>query len=59
VVGERRFVGYGFSRFGVDYNRLLAAEITRGGGPAATFGDPGDTAAGTNPSRAYRIYRLR
>jgi hypothetical protein len=60
VVGERRFVGYGLTTFGVDYNRLLAAELERHGGPVAVFGDPGAApAGGTNPTRAYRIYRLR
>src|SRR5436190_9574041 len=34
MVGERRFVGYGFSRFGGDYNRILAAHLERNG-PAA------------------------
>jgi hypothetical protein len=60
VVGERRFVGYGFTTFGVDYNRLLASEITRHGGPVGVFGDTSATpGAGTNPSRTYRVYRLR
>jgi hypothetical protein len=60
VVGERRFVGYGFTTFGVDYNRLLGSELRRRGGPVAVFGDPGAAPeAGTNPSRAYRVYRLR
>jgi hypothetical protein len=60
VVGERRFVGYGLTTFGGDYNRLLASDLQRHGGPVAVFGDTGASpAAGTNPSRAYRIYRLR
>ncbi|HMI69823.1 MAG TPA: hypothetical protein VK510_07490 [Solirubrobacteraceae bacterium] len=60
VVGKRRFVGYGTTTFGADYNRLLAGEITGSGAPVATFGDPSKPAAGgTNPSEAYRIYRLR
>jgi hypothetical protein len=60
VVGQRRFVGYGLTTFGVDYNRLLGSELQRHGGPVAVFGDSAaPAAAGTNPSRAYRIYRLR
>jgi hypothetical protein len=59
VEGERRFVGYGFTHFGVDYNRLLAEELASRGGPARVFGTLGSPAAGTNPSRAYKVYRLR
>jgi hypothetical protein len=59
IVGDRRFVGYGYTTFGVDYNRLLASDLERNP-PAAAFGDPRATpAGGTNPSRAYRVYRLR
>lgn len=58
IVGERRFHGYGFARFGVDYNRLLAGEIRRRGPAVAVLGEPGTEASGTTPSRAYRFYRL-
>jgi hypothetical protein len=59
IVSRRRFVGYGFGTFGVNYNKLLGAEIRRRGGPVATFSTPGPAAAGTNPSRSYAIYRLK
>jgi hypothetical protein len=59
VVGDRRFVGYGYSHFGVDYNRLLASYLHVNGGAIETFGNPkAEPAGGTNPSRTYRIYRL-
>ncbi len=57
IVSERRFDGYGFERFGGDYNHLLAARIQREGGPVATFG-AGPAAAGTNPSTAFAVYEL-
>jgi hypothetical protein len=60
IVGDRRFVGYGFTRFGVDYNQLLASFLRSHGGPVAVFGDPAAPApGGTNPTRAYSVYRLR
>lgn len=58
IIGQRSFPGYGFSGFGVDYNRLLSRFIHADGPPVATFGDPGATAGGTNPTEAYRVYRL-
>jgi hypothetical protein len=59
VVGQRRFDGYGFTTFGVDYNRLLASFLERRA-PVASFGERGQApAAGTNPTRDYRIYGLR
>jgi hypothetical protein len=58
VVSGRRFDGYGFQRFGGDYNRLLDARIKREGGPVATFGDD-NLAAGTNPSTSFAIYDLQ
>lgn len=58
VVSGRRFAGYGFQRFGDDYNRLLGARITREGAPVATFGD-NRRAAGTNPSTSFAIYDLQ
>jgi hypothetical protein len=58
VVGERRFVGYGFRSFGGDYNRILGAWLERRP-PVATFGTPGTPAAGENPTRAYRVYDVR
>jgi hypothetical protein len=57
VVDKRRFVGYRYELFGVDYNRLLAAWIRRNGAPVASFGD-GARLAGTNPSTSYEIYRV-
>jgi hypothetical protein len=59
VVGQRRFVGYGYTTFGADYNRLLASYLERRG-PVAAFGDRRQApAAGTNATRDYRIYDLR
>jgi hypothetical protein len=60
VVGDRKFVGYGYTRFGVDYNRVLASFIHSHGGPVATFGDPkAPIPGGSNPTRVYRVYQLR
>lgn len=58
VLSGRRFDGYGFQRFGGDYNLLLAARIEREGGPVATFGDDA-LAAGTNPSTSFAVYDLQ
>jgi hypothetical protein len=58
IVSGRRFDGYGFQRFGGDYNRLLGARIKREGGPVATFGDS-SLAAGTNPSTSFAVYDLQ
>jgi hypothetical protein len=59
VVENRRYVGYRYELFGVDYNRAFARWIRRNGGPVATFGD---TAAarpgGTNPPTSFEIYRI-
>jgi hypothetical protein len=57
VVSARRFDGYGFSYFGGDYNRLLAARIKREGPPVAKFGSSGP-AGGTNPATYFEIYEL-
>ncbi len=57
IVDQRRFVGYRYEYFGVDYNRLLAAWIHRNGPPVATFGD-GNRTAGTNPPTTFEIYRV-
>jgi hypothetical protein len=57
VIDQRRFSGYRFERFGVDYNRLFARWLTRGGPPVATFGGP-PRVGGTNPSNFYTVYRI-
>jgi len=57
VVSARRFDGYGYSCFGEDYNRLLAARIEREGPPVARFGS-GLPAAGTNAATVFEVYRL-
>lgn len=57
VIDQRRFSGYRFKRFGVDYNRLFARWLTRGG-PVATFGGL-PRVGGTNPSNFYTVYRIR
>ncbi len=57
VIDQRRFSGYRFERFGVDYNRLFAKWLTRGGPPVATFGGP-PRVGGTNPSNFYTVYRI-
>lgn len=58
VIDQRRFSGYRFERFGVDYNRLFANWLTRGGAPVASFGGP-PRVGGTNPSNFYTVYRIR
>lgn len=58
VISRRRFDGYGYERFGVDYNRPFAAWISGGRDPVATFGN-GIRQGGTNPSSSYAIYRIR
>ncbi|MGN6257820.1 MAG: hypothetical protein ACTHN3_08745 [Solirubrobacterales bacterium] len=57
VVSRRRFDGYGFSYFGGDYNRLLAARIEREGPPVARFGSGGPV-GGTNPPTYFEVYEL-
>jgi hypothetical protein len=57
VVSGRNFDGYGFHRFGEDYNRLLAARIEREGPPVARFGS-GPAVEGTNPATTFAVYRL-
>ena len=57
VIDQRRFTGYRFERFGVDYNRLFARWLTRGGAPVASFGGP-PRVGGTNPSNFYTVYRI-
>ncbi len=58
VVGRHSFQGYSARSFGVDYNRLLAAYIRRDGPPVARFGGSAPPQGGTNPARAYSVYRL-
>jgi hypothetical protein len=57
IVDKRRFVGYRYELFGIDYNRPLADWIHRNGPPVASFGD-GGRVAGTNPSTTFEIYRV-
>ncbi len=57
VISKRRFDGYGFERFGDDYNGLLGDWVRRNGGPVASFGDGAD-AAGTNPSTSFAVYEV-
>jgi hypothetical protein len=57
VIDQRRFSGYVFERFGVDYNRLFGRWLTRAGAPVATFGGP-PRVGGTNPSNFYTVYRI-
>lgn len=57
VIDQRRFSGYRFERFGVDYNRLFARWLTRDGAPVAKFGGP-PRVGGTNPSNFYTVYRI-
>jgi hypothetical protein len=59
VIGDHKLVGFGFTTFGKDYNRLFAAELEHNR-PVATYGDlKAERPGGTNPARVYRIYRLR
>ncbi len=57
VIDQRRFSGYRFERFGVDYNQLFGHWLTRGGAPVASFGGP-PRVGGTNPSNFYTVYRI-
>jgi hypothetical protein len=58
VIGAHKLVGFGFTTFGADYNRLFAGELERNG-PVATYGDlKAELPGGTNPARVYRVYRL-
>jgi hypothetical protein len=57
VIDQRRFSGYRFERFGVDYNRLFGNWLTRAGAPVASFGGP-PRVGGTNPSNFYTVYRI-
>jgi hypothetical protein len=57
IVSNRHFDGYGFERFGEDYNRLLMSRIEREGPPLAVFGS--GVAAGTNPSTSFSVYALQ
>jgi hypothetical protein len=57
IVDKRRFDGYRYERFGIEYNRMLAAWIHRNGPPVATFGD-GSRVGGTNPPTTFSIYRI-
>ena len=58
VVSQRRFVGYGFQRFGIEYDQLLASALLRPGNRVATFSTPGPIPGGTTPSHSYAIYRI-
>jgi hypothetical protein len=58
IVSQRLFVGYGFPRFGHDYDHLFASAILRSGNEVATFNTPGPVPGGTNPSHSYSIYRI-
>lgn len=58
VVSERRFVGYGYPRFGRDFDRLFGSAIMRRDALVAHFGTPGPIPGGTNPSHSYSIYRI-
>jgi hypothetical protein len=57
VIDQRRFSGYRFERFGVDYNQLFGHWLTRGGEPVASFGGA-PRVGGTNPSNFYTVYRI-
>ncbi|HEY6780764.1 MAG TPA: hypothetical protein VI111_07415, partial [Thermoleophilaceae bacterium] len=58
VIGRHRFVGYGVTTFGRDYNQLLASWLRSHGQVVAAIGDRGYDAAGTNPARAFEVLRL-
>jgi hypothetical protein len=59
VVENRRYVGYRYELFGVDYNRMFAKWIRRNGGPVTTFGDTSaERPGGTNPPTSFEIYRI-
>jgi hypothetical protein len=59
VIGSHRFVGYGYTTFGSDYNRTLVSFLRSHGPALAQIGDPASRAAGTNPARAFTVYDLR
>jgi hypothetical protein len=59
VIGSHRFVGYGYTTFGGDYNRMLVSFLRSHGPPLDRIGNPADAAGGTNPARAFTVYDLR
>ncbi|HWA54665.1 MAG TPA: glycosyltransferase family 39 protein [Solirubrobacterales bacterium] len=59
VIENRRYVGYRYELFGIDYNRMFARWIRRNGAPVATFGDTkAERPGGTNPPTSFEIYRI-
>ena len=59
VISARDFSAFGAKEFGVDYDRLLGAEIKRDWRPIATYGDVDKPVSGSYPSAAFTIYERR
>lgn len=59
VISARDFSAFGAKEFGVDYDRLLGAEIKRDWQPIATYGDVDKPVSGSYPSAAFTIYERR
>ena len=58
ALSARDFSGFGFKKFGVDYDQLLGHYI-ESGRKIASFGDVNDPVAGSYPSAAYTVYERR
>jgi hypothetical protein len=59
ALSARDFSNFGLPEFGVDYDRLLGADIERNSRLLATFGDFDAPVAGSYPSAAYKVYERR
>ena len=59
VLSARDFSGFGFRRFGVDYDPLLGEWIRTESRPVARYGDVDKPVSGSYPSAAFTIYERR
>ena len=59
VVGVRDFSPYGFSTFGQGYDRILGSWLSRAAIREVRVGSFDSPAAGTYPSRGFRVLALR
>ena len=59
MIAARDYSDYGSRTFGTDYNRTLGRHLAAATLAEETVGDLDRPAAGTNPSRGFRILQLR
>lgn len=59
VLSSRDFSGFGFPRFGVDYDPLLGRWIGERWHPVARYGDVSAPVSGSYPSAAFTVYERR